>query len=121
MNQVVSFERVIYFGYIQEVKKDPALIEQIQKDRRAGPRIAFGSRVKAPQALLPDVLLPGGAAASRASPQRRSADYEQQSHGALAGITPSLNRNRNSRGGGIPPFAPYDEHFDRVHSTIKKL
>lgn len=32
-------------------------------------------------------------------------------------MTPS----RNARGAGITPYAPYDEHFDRVHSTIKKL
>ena len=118
MNQVVSFERVIYFGYIQEVKKDPALLEQIQKGKRVGPRIAFGSRVKASQNS--ELLLPGGLPdVGAASPQRRSADYEQQSHGALAGVTPS--RNLDLRGGGITPYAPYDEHFDRVHSTIKRL
>lgn len=26
MNQVISFERIIYFGYIQEIKKDPSLV-----------------------------------------------------------------------------------------------
>ena len=47
MNQVVSFERVIYFGYIQELKKDPNLAGQIEKEKRkAAPPIAFGSRIK---------------------------------------------------------------------------
>ena len=51
MNQVVSFERIIYFGFIQEQAKDPALAEMTPPQKRklkgAGPGgFAFGSSVE---------------------------------------------------------------------------
>ena len=56
MNQVISFERVIFFGYIQEVKKDPSLAGQLQK--RHNPKLAFGTRIApsdSPNRLLPKI------------------------------------------------------------------
>lgn len=49
MNQVISFERVIYFGYIQEQQGDPKLLEntELKTPKKKAPKyIAFGSKIK---------------------------------------------------------------------------
>lgn len=45
MNQVVSFERIIYFGYIQEQAKDPNAFPLSPKSSKKAD-LAFGTRVK---------------------------------------------------------------------------
>lgn len=50
---MISFERVIYFGYIQEQHKDPKLLAEVEKTpKKKAPRdIAFGSKVKDPSRI----------------------------------------------------------------------
>ena len=102
MNQVISFERVIYYGYIQESRKDPAVMDGLDVKRRPAPNIAFGTRVPS---MLPAVVT------NKGSPTRRSEEY-----GGMSALHQSLAH----RDVGLTPN-PYDEHYDKVQSTIKKL
>lgn len=44
MNQVVSFERMVYYAYIQEQQEDPELVLHKAIKKPEKPDIAFGTR-----------------------------------------------------------------------------
>jgi len=84
MNQIVSFDRVVYYGYIQEKSKDPKLVNHpdMQGPRRKIP-LAFGTRVgdqKAAEELhLPPIESKTPVPQSKASPsfKKRIPSYKQ--------------------------------------------
>mmetsp|Transcript_37009 Transcript_37009/g.56749 ORF Transcript_37009/g.56749 Transcript_37009/m.56749 type:complete len:121 (+) Transcript_37009:327-689(+) len=46
MNQVVSFDRLVYFGFIQQEHKDPRLLNhEAVKERKSPVKIAFNRRI----------------------------------------------------------------------------
>jgi len=46
MNQVISFDRVVYFGYLQLKYKDPKLMGHMEDGKQKKVKIAFQSRVR---------------------------------------------------------------------------
>jgi hypothetical protein len=117
MNQVVSFERIIYFGYIQEVKKDPSLLQQEENNRKKTGQhhaVAFGSRVK-DASRLPGVA--GAKGLESHSPTRGRDGAEGRGSSALGGgPTTELQSELASEG-----FTPYKDNFGHVQDTIRRL
>lgn len=53
MNQVISFERVVYFGFIQEQYKDPKLMNHsVMQGNQKKQLIAFQTRIEKQKARV---------------------------------------------------------------------
>ena len=114
MNQVISFERIIYFGYIQEHKKDPKLQlnENYGKKEKFMKNIAFGTKVKEPT-VFPKMTGKGNNESP--PPERAGSDYRtspQKSH---------MNQDLSLEIDNPPHDTSYNDNFSQVQSTIKKL
>lgn len=75
MNQIVSFDRVVYFGWIQEKHRDPKLLNHpdLQYGPKWKPALAFGTRAPGEEASvnLPSIKRSDILAAYNQSPNKK--------------------------------------------------
>ena len=103
MNQVVSFERVIYYGYIQEFKSDPSTqLKQVDvKKRRFMSHIAFGTKI--------------------GDPSKDSATVTQKKQAEPSSPKREYENNITINDQHTPYRDSAQKQYDEVNSSLKKL